>query len=263
MKSNNFQKNIYSFEKLLKQSAQIGQKTLAISGTKSWHPLMIRYLLGTRDKVAIFDTNQIFHSFITALYIIILLLKNKGNILVVNTNPSFFPIFSFFRKKTLKIWLNGNNNVEALNYNIYYYNNKWIGGTLTNWKQLSKSVITFAKFSQRFSPFLLKNNIKFTEYEKMKKQFIGLVSYKYLTNDKIELAFKKTPDLLILINPNENRSVIHEANCLNIPIIAFTDTNTNLLGITYPIPVNNNSIYFIFNSIIKSFSIIKKYGLMA
>ncbi len=53
------------------------------------------------------------------------------------------------------------------------------------------------------------------------------------------------PDLIFLINPNENRHVVEEAVSLNIPVVAITDSNTNLLGISYPIPGNSNSIEFV------------------
>ena len=53
------------------------------------------------------------------------------------------------------------------------------------------------------------------------------------------------PDLIFLINPNENRHVVEEAVSLNIPVIAITDSNTNLLGISFPIPGNSNSVFFV------------------
>ena len=60
------------------------------------------------------------------------------------------------------------------------------------------------------------------------------------------LAFSQKPDLIFLINPNENQSILNEAYRLQIPVIAFTESNTNPLDITYPIPVNNYSIKFIY-----------------
>lgn len=57
-----------------------------------------------------------------------------------------------------------------------------------------------------------------------------------------EIKCKKKPTLIFLVNPNDNRSVIEEAQKLNIPIIALTNSDTNLLGITYPIPANSCSL---------------------
>ena len=60
------------------------------------------------------------------------------------------------------------------------------------------------------------------------------------------LAFNQQPDLIFLINPNENQGILHEAFRLNIPVIALTESSTNSTQITYPIPVNNYSIKFIY-----------------
>ena len=60
------------------------------------------------------------------------------------------------------------------------------------------------------------------------------------------LAFNQKPDLIFLINPNENQSILNEAYRLHIPVIAFTESSTNPKEINYPIPVNNYSIKFIY-----------------
>ena len=121
------------------------------------------------------------------------------------------------------------------NHSICYCNEKWVGGFLTNWNSVCKSIKTYIKFSSRFSTFISRNNINFPRYKKMRVSFQGL--------KKDDL--KKRPDLVFLINPNENRHVIEEAVSLNIPVVAITDSNTNLLGISYPIPGNSNSIEFV------------------
>ena len=70
-------------------------------------------------------------------------------------------------------------------------------------------------------------------------------------NNKTILAFYEKPDLIFLVNPNENQNIILEANKLHIPIIAFTESNTNLKGITYPIPLNIYSMNFVYYCIKK------------
>ena len=292
---------IFEIKKIFKESAHIGHKSL--NNSKSWHPLITNYLLGIRNNISIIDINQTSQYLLNAFYIITLIIRKKGCLLIVNTNPEFFNIFknityiSNYKKKdkindysslkmgksigfsrkgqeTCKVIkkklfqgslvnkvdldLQSINRVDQLASSkplISYYNNKWIGGTLTNWKQISKSALIFAKFSQRFDHFLIKNNIYFPQYKKMKKRFHGLVIKK---DHKVMLSFQKTPDLILIVNPNENKNVIHEANCLHIPIIAFTDSNTDLSGISYPIPVNSNSIHFIYLFLNWIFKIIKK-----
>ena len=83
------------------------------------------------------------------------------------------------------------------------------------------------EFSERFESFIVQNNITFPRYKKM------AVSFQGLKKD----SFTKRPDLIFLINPNVNRHVVEEAVSLN--------SNTNLRGISYPIPGNSNSIEFV------------------
>ena len=123
---------------------------------------------------------------------------------------------------------------------VYY---KWVGGTLTNWKQVSKSVLTYAKFAERCEKFLYHSSIDFPRYKKIKECFHGLITKK---QGKVYLAFNEKPDLVFIMNPNENRHIIAEANKMHIPVIALVESNTCLKGISYPIPANAYSAFFIY-----------------
>lgn len=98
---------------------------------------------------------------------------------------------------------------------------KWVGGSLTNWSE----------------NLAIRNRTKKT---KSKKSALG------------ELT--KLPDLLILLNTEENRSAIREANAKSIPVIAIVDTNSDLSGIDYPIPGNDDSAHahFLYTHILRS-----------
>ena len=153
------------------------------------------------------------------------------------------PVRSFLNKKETQLNKKTSSYKNLKTPLISYVSYKWIGGTLTNWKQISKSVLTFAKFSERCEKFLVKNGIDFPKYTRVKKCFQGLL---YKENQKMLLAFNQKPDLIFLINPNENQSILNEAYRLHIPVIAFTESSTNPKEINYPIPVNNYSIKFIY-----------------
>ena len=251
-----------------------GHKSIKLAKTNFWHPLMSDYFLGIRQNVSLFSTQQTLKCLLRAFHIIALILRQKGRILIINTNPEFFRLCNNLTNMTLigkykapeenlafpqsKIedsqsqWFierTANEfsqlNTKTSNYRslktplISYVSYKWIGGTLTNWKQISKSVLTFAKFSERCEKFLVKNGIDFPKYTRVKKCFQGLL---YKENQKMSLAFNQKPDLIFLINPNENQSILNEAYRLHIPVIAFTESSTNPKEINYPIPVNNYSI---------------------
>lgn len=237
--------------KTFNKGVHFGHKSIRLAKTSFWHPLMADYFLGIRQNVSVLNTQQTLKSLLRAFHIIALILKQKGRILIINTNPEFFRLCNNLTNITL------NGNYKPLNQldrnqtsykklktpQISYVSYKWIGGTLTNWKQISKSVLTFAKFSERCEKFLIKNGIDFPKYTRVKKCFQGLL---HKENKKMLLAFNQKPDLIFLVNPNENKSILNEAYRLHIPVIAFTESSTNPREITYPIPVNNYSIKFIY-----------------
>jgi len=257
--SSNFSTNI--IDRHFKKGTHIGHKSINLSKKKYWHPLMSDFLLGIRHKTAIFNSNTIKKSILRAFYMLTLVLKNNGRVLIINTNQDYSDFIRNLSYLTLQNKSNflGNQYSFVKNYthlhtlNISYCCYKWVGGTLTNWKQISKSVLTFAKFSERCEHFLLRNNIDFPRYKKIKMYFLGLLNKKQ--NGRTTLAFYEKPDLIFIVNPNENRNVIIEANKLHIPIIAFVESNTNLKGITYPIPLNIYSLSFIYYCMKKVISI--------
>lgn len=239
-----------SIQHHLEIGTPIGHKSINLAKKKYWHPLMANFFLGIRHKTAIFNSYNLQKSILQAFYMLALVLKNDGHILIINTNPDYSNLARNLSLLTLQQKPNFSTSIIKKYTNLYtsnvsYCSYKWVGGTLTNWKQISRSVLTFAKFSQRCENFLIKNNIEFPRYKKIKTHFQGLLSKKHL------LAFYTKPDVIFLVNPNENSNVIVEANKLHIPVVAFVESNTNIKGITYPIPVNIYSISFIFYCIKK------------
>lgn len=207
-----------------KTKAHIAHKSLSIEGKKRSHPYTVNFILGCKNKHTIINPYPLFEKLVKSLHVIRFFLKKRKKILIVNTNREYANLIENFYNST-----------DLKNYSISYCNEKWVGGFLTNWKVVYKSIQTFMVFSNRFEKFILRNNIHFPRYRKMAQSFQGLDSN----------TFKKRPDLIFLINPNENRHVVEEAVSLNIPVVAITDSNTNLLGISYPIPGNSNSIEFV------------------
>lgn len=237
--------------KNLNKGVHFGHKSIRLAKTPFWHPLISDYFSGIRDNVSVLNTQQSLKCVLRAFHIIGLILKQKGRILIINTNPEFYRLCTNLAHLTSSE--SGKSSPKSFpkklktkNYKtplISYVSYKWIGGTLTNWKQISKSVLTYAKFSERCEKFLVKNNIIFPKYLRVKKCFQGLL---YKEKQQMSLAFHQQPDLIFLMNPNENQAVLNEAFRLNIPVIALTESSTNPTKITYPIPVNNYSIKFIY-----------------
>ena len=213
---------ILSFYKNInKTKAHIAHKSLNINGQKRSHPYSVPFLLGCKNKHVIINPIDTFEKLCRSLYLVGFFSNKKKSLLIVNTNKDLANFIENFYQSTI-----------LKNLPVYYCNEKWVGGFLTNWRQVRKSVYTFMEFSKRFENFIAQNNIHFPRYKRMTQSFKGLKKL-------------QKPDLIFLINPNENRHIVEEALSLNIPVIAITDSNTNLLGISFPIPGNSNSIEFV------------------
>ena len=116
----------------------------------------------------------------------------------------------------------------------FYVNHRWLGGMLTNWKTISNSIKRYKKLS-----IDLKNeNTGFTKKEILK---MGI------QRDKLERSLGgiadmiKIPDMIFIIDTNIEELAVKESLKLNIPIAAIVDTNSNPVGINYPIPGNDDA----------------------
>lgn len=198
------------------------------------YPCMLSFLCGNRKNFSTIDISFTLKNLIKILYILSSVLNRNGHILIVNTDPELNNIVHYFVKKT-----------NQFGSFFSFCNIKWVGGTLTNWKQIATSITTFLAFSMRFDKFVTRNNIYFPKYRKLKNSFQGF--FYSLNNDYFfprRFNLKK-PDLVLLLNPNENKTVLYEAKKLNIPVIALTDANIDLSFINYNLPVNNTSPYVV------------------
>jgi len=228
-------------------------KTKAHLGRIKWNRMMSPYLYGYRNNISIFNLEQTMTSLKQTLKILQNIKKKNGHVLFVNTSPKY----SVLIKETASF------------INQSYINDRWIGGTLTNWKQLSGSILLFQKFTKQFDSFLYKNQISIASYIKAKKRYEGLKTNSIPYEDGIAHRLEEAggqdkrakpplrkgkvapplPDIIILTNPERNNIIIEEAKKYQIPIIGFVDSNTSnhcIESIQYVIPGNNQSTEFIY-----------------
>jgi small subunit ribosomal protein S2 len=230
------------FQKLIPKSnpskSKFSQKFLRTKGhlgSTKWTKDMANSLAGIRHGMSVFNAKKTK----IACSRVVNFLKNfqkdsKLDILFVNTSEQY----RYLVKKV------------ALTCDQKYINQKWVGGTLTNWSQISQSYSLFANFHDNFGNFLKKRKIHLPLYEKARRIYSGLLP-RQTTKIGSELFKNSTlgdglPDILFLINPQENQNVLHEANLLKIPVIALTDSHTKISGIDYMIPGNVESIEFVY-----------------
>jgi small subunit ribosomal protein S2 len=186
--------------------------------THRWNPKMSSYIFGTRNNIHILDLSQTVPLLHQALKKISDTVASGGRVLFVGTKRQASDLVA-----------------DAANRSAQYYvNSRWLGGMLTNWQTISKSIKRLRELDE-----LLSNNAQgFT-----KKERLNLDREK----DKLERALGgiknmgSTPDLMVIIDTNKEAIAIEEAKRLGIPVVALLDTNCDPDKIDFPIPGNDDA----------------------
>ncbi len=185
---------------------------------RRWNPKMAPYIYGERNKVHIIDLRQSVPLLEQALKTITETVSRGGRILFVATK----------RQAAAKV-------AEAAKAcGQYYVNHRWLGGTLTNWQTISKSI-------KRLDELDAKLNEPATGFTK--KEHLGLTRER----QKLELALGGIrsmggqPSLLVVFDTNKEDIAVEEASKLNIPVVGIIDTNSCPDKITFPIPGNDDA----------------------
>ena len=201
-----------TIQQLLEAGVHLGHKTLR------WNPKMKKYIFGRRDTIHIIDLTQTLELANVALEKIYSTIVNNGKILFISTKKQASESIAELAKNT----------------NQYYVNHRWLGGMLTNWGTISKSI----KKLQTIEQDLSSENRGFTKKELLKMSVL---------RDKLQRSLggivdmKKIPDLVFVIDTNYESLAIKESIKLAIPIVAIVDTNSNPEGVNFPIPGNDDA----------------------
>ena len=183
-----------------------------------WNPKMEPYLFGERNGIHIIDLQQSYPLITKALKVLRDVGANGGRVLFVGTKRQAQSIIA----------------ETAVNSGQYFMNHRWLGGTLTNWKTISKSIVKLKKYEE----ILNKEDTGLT-----KKELVGIQKHKV----KLEASLGGIkdmgglPDALFVIDTNKEHIAITEANVLKIPVIAIVDSNSNPDGVDFPIPGNDDA----------------------
>ena len=124
----------------------------------------------------------------------------------------------------------------ATNCGQYYVNHRWLGGMLTNWETVSKSIKKLKNLEERITSGEINSLTK--------KERLNIERQK----EKLDLTLggiknmDGIPDAIFIIDTNKESIAVLEANNLNIPVIAICDSNTNPSGVDYPIPGNDDAL---------------------
>ena len=188
--------------------------------TRRWNPKMAPYIFGVRSAVHIIDLEQTMPLLARALAAIRDVVAAGGRVLFVGTK----------RQAAEKIAEAGKRSGQ------YYVNHRWLGGMLTNWNTISKSIkrlreLDDALVDEESSMLTKKELLRLTrERDKLERALGGIK----------EMGAR--PDILFVIDTNKEAIAVAEAKKLGIPIVGIVDSNSEPNGITFPVPGNDDAM---------------------
>ncbi len=206
--------------------AVVSMKNLLESGvhfghtTRRWNPKMNEYIYTSRNGIHIIDLQKSVKKIESAYEKLKQIVMDGGNILFVGT-----------KKQAVEVVKE-----EAERCQEFYVNQRWLGGTLTNFKTINKRIKRlhdlYAKEENGTFDVLPKKEIILLkkEREKLEKFLYGIKD------------MKKLPKALFIIDPRKERNAIAEAKILNIPVFGIVDTNCDPDLVDYVIPANDDAI---------------------
>jgi len=201
------------FEDLLGTGAHFGHVT------RKWNPNFKPYILLEKNGVHIINLESTIESIEKACSFVKDLVGKNGEILFVGTKKQAQDIVQ----------------QEADRCSMFYIVERWLGGTLTNFSTIKKSIKRLKMLEKEGSNL----------YENMTKKETQM-----LNREKVKLAdqhrgikdMRRLPDALVIVDAQYEDTAIKEARRLEIPVIAIVDSNTNPNKVDYPIPANDDSM---------------------
>ena len=205
---------VVTMKQLLEAGVHFGHQT------RRWNPKMKKYIFTERNGIYIIDLQKTVKCIDRAYNFMKDEAANDAVILFVGT------------KKQAQDSIEE----EAKRAGVYYVNHRWLGGTLTNWNTIQKRIKYLKK---------LKKMAQDGTFERLPKKEVALLKKQ---TDKLERFLggiedmPKIPDVMFIVDPHKEQIALHEAQKLNIPVVAMVDTNTDPDGIDYVIPSNDDAI---------------------
>ena len=206
--------------------AAIAMKDLLEAGvhfghqTKRWNPKMKEYIFGARNGIYIIDLQKTVKLFRDALVFVERLSAEGGNVLFVGTKRQ--------AQETIA--------EEAARCGMSFVNQRWLGGTMTNFTTIKKSLARLKDLEEMAAG---ERDVKTTKKELAELQKERERLEKNLSGLK---AMEGLPQALFVVDPVSEKIAIAEAKKLGIPVIAVVDTNCDPEPVQFPIPGNDDAI---------------------
>ncbi|GAB6935737.1 MAG: 30S ribosomal protein S2 [Bacillota bacterium] len=205
---------IISMKQLLEAGVHFGHQT------RRWNPKMKKYIYTERNGIYIIDLQKTVRKMEEAYNFVRELAANGGTILFVGT------------KKQAQDSVRE----EAERCGMFYVNQRWLGGTLTNFQTIRKRIERLHELEQMetdgtFDVLPKKEVIRLRKEKQRLEKFLGGIK-----------GMKSLPDAVYIIDPRKEKIAVAEARKLGIPVVAIVDTNCDPDEIDYVIPGNDDAI---------------------
>lgn len=188
--------------------------------TRRWNPKMKKYIFTERNGIYIIDLQKTVKKVEEAYNWVKELAGNGGTVLFVGTKKQ--------AQDSVK--------EEAIRSGQYYVNQRWLGGTLTNFETIQKRIARLKDIERMsedgtFDVLPKKEVVQLKKEQERLEKFLGGIK-----------DMKQLPDALFIIDPRKERIAVAEAHKLNIPIVGIVDTNCDPDEIDVVIPANDDAI---------------------
>jgi len=202
----------FTMRQLLEAGVHYGHQT------HRWNPRMGQFIYGARNGIHILDLTQTVPLLDAALNAVRETVAKGGRILFVATKRQAQQAVADAAERSAQ----------------YYMNHRWLGGTLTNWKTVSKSILRLKNIDEQLSE---------GAEGLTKKERLGLEREQGKLQSSLGgiREMGGVPDLLVVIDTNKEALAVAEANKLGIPVVAILDSNSSPAGIDFPIPGNDDA----------------------
>ncbi len=187
---------------------------------RRWNPKMGEYIFTSRDDIYIIDLQKTVKKIEEAYAALKTIAENEGKVLFVGTKKQAQEAAEECATRT----------------NMYFVNERWLGGTLTNFKTIRSRIKRLEEIEKMeqdgtFNLLPKKEVIKIRkEYDKLNKNLRGI------------REMRKLPQALIIVDPRKEENAIKEARILNIPVFGVVDTNCDPDMVDYVIPGNDDAV---------------------
>ena len=205
---------VVSMNYLLEAGVQFGHQR------RRWNPKMKEYIFTTRDDIYIIDLQKTVKKLEEAYEAMKEVAQNEGKVLFVGTKKQAQEAAE----------------ESAVRTNMYFVNERWLGGTLTNFKTIRSRIrrmeeIEAMETDGTFEALPKKEVMQIRkEYDKLNKNLRGI------------REMKKIPQAMVIVDPRKEENAIKEAHILGIPVFGIVDTNCDPDLVDYVIPGNDDAV---------------------